>query len=89
MKPAFGPSEIDTVHAMHAAGCSLKSIAAALGRSKSGVARYIPDPDGHNRWDKPPPTLSPNDTASLYARWQARMPAMREAIKDDVKKIVA
>jgi len=76
MKPAFGPSEIDTVHAMHAAGCSLTAIAASLGRSKSGVARYIPGPDRHNRWDKPP---APG--RDMRARWEARMPAMRAAMR--------
>ena len=80
-KPAFSASEIDTVHTMHAAGCSLAAIAASLGRSKSGVARYIPGEDTRNRWDAVPPRRPPSDTASLYARWQARMPAMREAMR--------
>jgi hypothetical protein len=81
----FSDDEIATVRTMRAAGCGLKSIAAALGRSKSGVARYIP-PDAHDGWDTAPPTRTPSDDASLYARWEARMPAMREAIKDDVKR---
>ena len=80
MKPAFGASEIDTVHAMHAAGCSLKSIAAALGRSKSGVARYIPGDDTRNRWDAAPQAKA--GRLDLRARWEARMPAMREAMRN-------
>ena len=76
MKPAFSPAEIDSVHTMHAAGCSLTAIAAFLGRSKSGVARYIANGDGRNRWDKPP---APG--RDMRARWEARMPAMREAMR--------
>ena len=79
MKPAFGPSEIDTVHAMHAAGCSLKSIAAALGRSKSGVARYIPGEDTRNRWDAAPQAKA--GRLGLRARWEARMPELRAAMR--------
>jgi hypothetical protein len=79
MKPAFSPSEIDTVHTMHAAGCSLAATAAFLGRSKAGVARYIPNPDRHNRWDKPPDPE--RAAANLRARWEARMPAMRQAMR--------
>jgi hypothetical protein len=72
--------EIATVRTMRAAGCGLKSIAAALGRAKSAVARHIP-PDAHDGWDAVPPTRTPSDDASLYARWQARMPALREAMR--------
>jgi IS30 family transposase len=78
-KPAFSPSEIDTVHAMHAAGCSLKSIAASLGRSKAGVARYIPAEDGRNRWDAVPPVRAAD--WDWRARWERKMPAMREAMR--------
>jgi hypothetical protein len=76
----FTDDEIATVRTMRAAGCGLKSIAAALGRSKSGVARYIP-PDAHDGWDAAPPTRPASDDASLYARWQARMPELRAAMR--------
>jgi hypothetical protein len=76
----FTDAEVDTVRNMRAAGCGLKSIAAALGRAKSAVARHIP-PDAHDGWDAVPPTPPPSDDASLYARWQARMPDMREAMR--------
>jgi hypothetical protein len=76
----FSDDEIATLRTMRAAGCGLKSIAAALGRAKSAVARYIP-PDAHDCWDAAPSTRPPGDYASLYARWQARMPAMRAAMR--------
>jgi hypothetical protein len=76
----FDADEIATVRTMRAAGCGLKSIAAALGRAKSAVARHIP-PDAHDGWDTAPPTRTTSDDASLYARWQARMPAMRAAMR--------
>jgi hypothetical protein len=82
---AYQPSplsddEIATVRTMRAAGCGLKSIAAALGRAKSAVARHIP-PDSHDCWDAAPPARPPSDDASLYARWQARMPELRAAMR--------
>jgi IS30 family transposase len=73
-------AEIATLRTMRAAGCGLKSIAAALGRAKSAVARHIP-PDAHDGWDAVPPTRTTSDDASLYARWQARMPELREAMR--------
>ena len=76
----FDAYEIATVRTMRAAGCGLKSIAAFLGRSKSAVARYIP-PDARDSWDTAPPTRTPSDDASLYARWQARMPELRAAMR--------
>jgi hypothetical protein len=75
----FSDDEIATLRTMRAAGCGLKSIAAALGRAKSAVARYIP-PDAHDGWDDAP-SRTPSDDASLYARWQARMPALRAAMR--------
>jgi hypothetical protein len=76
----FDAVEIATVRTMRAAGCGLKSIAAALGRAKSAVARYIP-PDAHDGWDAAPPTRPTGDDASLYARWEARMPELRAAMR--------
>jgi hypothetical protein len=76
----FDADEIATVRTMRAAGCGLKSIAAALGRAKSAVARHIP-PDAHDGWDTAQPIPTPSDDASLYARWEARMPELRAAMR--------
>ena len=75
----FSDDEIATVRTMRAAGCGLKSIAAALGRSKSGVARYIPGEDTRNRWDAAPQAKARR--LDLRARWEARMPELRAAMR--------
>jgi hypothetical protein len=77
IKPTFSASEIATVRDMTAAGCGRTAIAAFLGRSKNGVARYIPAEDDHNRWDAAPP----RDPNKLRARWEKKMPAMRAAMR--------